>query len=99
LGVQNYSSFSSGEIFADASADSQAKFPRDAKADQELDFHFRLPNQPWQRREESAEISGMHHNVLGGFLDVRPALCAWGSGSAAFRNFQYWPRVELPTES
>ena len=64
--------------------------------DQEVDFYFRLPNQPWRRREESAEISGMHHNVLGGFLDLRPALGAWGSGSAAFRNFQYWPGVKLP---
>lgn len=67
--------------------------------DQEVDFYFRLPGQPWQRREESAEISGMHHNVLGGFLDVRPALCAWGSGNALFRNFQYWPEVKLPGEA
>jgi xylan 1,4-beta-xylosidase len=62
--------------------------------DQEVDFYYRLPNQPWQR-EESAEISGMNHNVLGGFLDVRPVLGARESGSAAFRNFQYWPGVKL----
>jgi beta-xylosidase len=64
--------------------------------DQEVDFYYRLPNQSWQRREESAEISGMDHNVLGGFLDVRPALGAWGLGGAAFRNFQYWPGIKLP---
>jgi xylan 1,4-beta-xylosidase len=63
---------------------------------QEVDFYYRLENQLWQRREESAEISGMDHNVLGGFLDVRPALGAWGSGGATFRNFQYWPAVKLP---
>lgn len=64
--------------------------------DQELDFYFRLPGQPWQRAQESAEISGMHHNVLGGFLDVRPALCAWGAGDGFFRNFRYWQKVNLP---
>jgi beta-xylosidase len=64
--------------------------------DQELDFYFRLPDQPWQRTPESAEISGLHHNVLGGFLDLRPALSAWGAGNARFRNFRYWPEVKLP---
>jgi len=63
---------------------------------QEIDFYFRLPGQPWERTEESAEISGMHHNVLGGFLDVRPALSAWGTGNATFRDFHYWPQVSVP---
>jgi xylan 1,4-beta-xylosidase len=63
---------------------------------QEIDFYFRADAQTWQRTEESAEISGMHHNVLGGFLDVRPALCAWGANSATFRKFRYWPEVNLP---
>jgi len=38
----------------------------------------------------------MHHNVLNGFLDVRPAVFAAGAGQATFRNFRYWPRVEAP---
>jgi xylan 1,4-beta-xylosidase len=63
---------------------------------QEIDFYFRCPDQEWQRVPESAEISGMHHNVLGGFLDVRPALSAWGSGKAIFRNFRYWPETSIP---
>jgi xylan 1,4-beta-xylosidase len=63
---------------------------------QEIDFHYKLPGQPWQRTQESAEISGMHHNVLGGFLDVRPALYACGSGSATFRAFRYWPQAQPP---
>jgi beta-xylosidase len=63
---------------------------------QELDFYFRLPGKPWQRTQESAEISGMHHNVLGGFLDVRPAVYAVGSGKATLRNFRYWPEVNAP---
>ena len=64
---------------------------------QEVDFYYRLPGKPWRRMEESAEISGMDHNVLGGFLDVRPALCAYGSGKATFRAFRYWPEVRVPS--
>jgi beta-xylosidase len=63
---------------------------------QEIDFYYRLPGQPWQKTEESAEISGMNHNVLNGFLDVRPAVYAVGSGSAAFRTFRYWPSTQAP---
>jgi xylan 1,4-beta-xylosidase len=63
---------------------------------QEIDFYYRLPGQPWRRTQESAEISGMDHNVLGGFLDVRPAVYAVGQGKATFRAFRYWPGVKLP---
>jgi xylan 1,4-beta-xylosidase len=63
---------------------------------QEVDFYFRLPGKEWQRTQESAEISGMQHNVLGGFLDVRPAIYASGSGKATLRNFRYWADVRVP---
>jgi len=63
---------------------------------QEVDFYFRLPGKAWQRMPESAEIAGMHHNVLGGFLDVRPAIYASGSGKATFRSFRYWPDARVP---
>jgi len=63
---------------------------------QEIDFYYQLPGQPWQRTQESAEIAGMNHNVLNGFLDVRPAVYAVGSGQATFRNFRYWPGVKVP---
>jgi len=66
---------------------------------QEIDFYFRFDQEEWQRAEESAEISGMHHNVLGAFLDVRPALSAWGSQSAKFRNFRYRPEVNPAVRS
>jgi len=63
---------------------------------QEVDFYFRLPGRTWQRAPESAEISGMQHNVLGGFLDVRPAVYACGSGKATFRNFRYFSEAKVP---
>jgi xylan 1,4-beta-xylosidase len=59
----------------------------------EIDFYYKLPGRPWVRTEDSSEISGLHHNSLGGFLDVRPALYASGSGKATFRGFRYWPEV------
>jgi len=63
---------------------------------QELDFYYQIPGEGWRKAAASAEVSGMHHNVLGGFLDLRPALYACGSGQAAFRNFKYWPVVNAP---
>jgi beta-xylosidase len=56
---------------------------------QEVDFHYRLPGQSWKRAQESAEVAGLNHNVLGGFLDLRPALYACGSGHATFRSFKH----------
>jgi beta-xylosidase len=64
---------------------------------QEIDFYYQLAGQRWQKTQESAEISGMQHNVLGGFLDIRPAVYACGSGAATFRAFRYWPQTQVPT--
>jgi xylan 1,4-beta-xylosidase len=63
---------------------------------QECDFYYLIPGQSWQKAEESSEIAGMHHNVLGGFLDTRPAVIATGRGQATFRSFRYWPQVKVP---
>jgi len=63
---------------------------------QEVDFYYRLPGREWKKTEASAEISGMHHNVLGGFLDVRPAVYACGGGQATLRSFRYWPEIKTP---
>ncbi|WP_442591983.1 family 43 glycosylhydrolase [Pedobacter sp. AW31-3R] len=43
----------------------------------------------WMKTENSAEVSALHHNVLGGFLSLRIGLCAMGEGSVKFRNFTY----------
>jgi xylan 1,4-beta-xylosidase len=39
---------------------------------------------PWQM-----EVSGMHHNVLGGFLSLRPAIYSAGQGSIQVTDFRY----------
>ncbi len=56
---------------------------------QVIDFYYRLPGQEWRRTRESAEVAGLNHNVLGGFLDLRPAIYACGSGRATFRSFRH----------
>lgn len=56
---------------------------------QEVDFYYRLPGQDWKRTQESAEVASINHNVLGGFLSLRPALYACGSGQATFRSFRH----------
>lgn len=43
----------------------------------------------WKRLPKTLEVSGLHHNVLGGFLSLRPALFAFGEGETIFRNFKY----------
>jgi xylan 1,4-beta-xylosidase len=56
---------------------------------QEVDFYYRLPGQDWRRTQESAEVASVNHNVLGGFLSLRPAIYACGSGRATFRSFRH----------
>jgi xylan 1,4-beta-xylosidase len=56
---------------------------------------YRLPGEDWQRTQESAEVASINHNVLGGFLSLRPALYACGSGHAVFRSFRYTNRLVI----
>ncbi len=56
---------------------------------QEVDFYYRLQGGEWKRTLESAEVAGVNHNVLDGFLSLRPALYACGSGHATFRSFRH----------
>jgi len=56
---------------------------------QEVDFYYRLPGGEWTRTQPSAEVTSVNHNALGGFLSVRPALYACGSGHATFRSFRH----------
>ena len=43
----------------------------------------------WQALAQGVNIADFHHNRLGDFLALRPALCSMGSGEAQFRDFQY----------
>ncbi|HTZ20501.1 MAG TPA: hypothetical protein VMC06_06435, partial [Opitutaceae bacterium] len=45
--------------------------------------------QHWTKHWMQFEVSGYHHNVAGGFLSLRPALVATGSGEVRFKNFKF----------
>lgn len=56
-----------------------------------VDMYYSRDGKEWMKIENSLEVSGFHHNVLGGFLGMRIALCSIGDGTVAFRNFMYMP--------
>jgi xylan 1,4-beta-xylosidase len=49
--------------------------------------------QSWQRHGTRMEVSGIHHNVFGGFLSLRLGLYVAGEGGAKLRDFRYRARV------
>ncbi len=55
----------------------------------DLELFIRERGQSFRKLPRSFEVSGFHHNVLGGFSSLRIALCAYGEGEAIFRNFRY----------
>jgi len=55
-----------------------------------VDMFYSLDGQKWQKIENSADVSGLHHNVLGGFMSLRVGLCSMGKGKVTFRNFKYF---------
>lgn len=56
-----------------------------------VDMYYSNDGIQWKKIENSLEVSGLHHNVLGGFLSLRLGLCSLGEGSVTFRNFIYNP--------
>jgi len=45
----------------------------------------------WVKLERSDDISGLQHNVYGGFLSIRPGIFAAGQDTATFTYFRYRP--------
>ena len=43
----------------------------------------------WLSLAEDINVSPFHHNNLGEFIALRPALCAVGGGKVRFRHFVY----------
>lgn len=43
----------------------------------------------WQLHPTRMEVSGLNHNVFGGFLSLRPALFSMGKGEVRFSRFSY----------
>lgn len=56
-----------------------------------VDMFYSIDGTHWEKIENSVDVSGLHHNVLGGFLSLRIGLCSIGNGSVTFKNFNYTP--------
>ncbi|WHO40868.1 family 43 glycosylhydrolase [Sphingobium sp. AP49] len=52
-------------------------------------FYSQDEGQSWTRHDSRMEVSGMHHNVFGGFLSLRLGIYAAGSGEVILRDFRY----------
>lgn len=53
-------------------------------------YHYSFDNgRTWLLHGTRMEVSGMHHNVFGGFLSLKVALYCTGEGSVTLRDFQY----------
>jgi xylan 1,4-beta-xylosidase len=56
--------------------------------DNVVTFHYSYNGgQTWALQGTRMEVSGIHHNVFGGFLSLRISLCA--AGSESVRDFRY----------
>jgi xylan 1,4-beta-xylosidase len=51
--------------------------------------HSHDDGRTWTRLDTRMEVSGLHHNVFGGFLSLRIALYSAGPGAVAFSDFRY----------
>jgi xylan 1,4-beta-xylosidase len=59
-------------------------------AEQVVTFHYSIDDgKTWQRHPTRMEVSGIHHNVFGGFLSLRVGLCALGAGTVRLSRFTY----------
>ncbi len=56
-----------------------------------VDMFYSLDGNNWVKIENSLEVSGLHHNVLSGFMSLRLGLCSMGNGAVKFKNFTYKP--------
>jgi len=53
-------------------------------------FHYSHDEgRSWTRYDTRMEVSGLHHNVFGGFLSLRLGLYSAGRGRVRFRDFRY----------
>ena len=54
-----------------------------------VDMFYSVDGETWIKISNSAEVSGLHHNVLSGFLSLRIGLVSMGDGQVKFKNFKY----------
>ena len=50
---------------------------------------YKVPGGAWVKHPWQLEVAGIHQNVLGSFLSLRPSLFACREGSVRFQDFRY----------
>lgn len=60
-----------------------------ANIDHIVTYHYSTDGHTWQKHPWQMEVSGMHHNVFGGFTSLKVALFSAGSGQCRFNDFRY----------
>jgi xylan 1,4-beta-xylosidase len=65
-----------------------------------ITFHYSYDDgRTWIRHGTRMEVSGLHHNVFGGFLSLRIGLYVAGTGEARLRDFRYRANPPVAVES
>lgn len=54
-----------------------------------VSFHYSRDGKNWIQHPWQMEVSGMHHNVFGGFLSLKIGFYSAGEGSVRARDFRY----------
>ena len=57
--------------------------------DNVVTYHYSTDGHNWTKHPWQMEVSGMHHNVFGGFTSLKVALFACGNGSCEFSDLKY----------
>jgi len=52
-------------------------------------FHYSKSGEAWTKHPWQMEVSGYHHNVLGGFLSLKFGVFCIGAGEVKLRDFVY----------
>jgi xylan 1,4-beta-xylosidase len=52
-------------------------------------FHYSLDSKSWIQHPWQMEVSGLHHNVFGGFASLQPGIYSAGAGTVKMRDFKY----------
>ncbi len=57
--------------------------------DNAVTYHYSTDESTWAKHPWQMEVSGMHHNVFGGFTSLKVAIFSCGNGGCEFRDFKY----------
>ena len=60
-----------------------------ANIDNVVTYHFSTDEENWTHHPRQMKVSGMHHNVFGGFTSLKVALFACGRGRCEFSGLKY----------